>query len=174
MRGFKAQTWEGGIRIPFIVQWKGHLPAGKVDDRPVIQLDILPTADDSYDLGSSSYRWRDLYLGPTTLHIYSTAAETTTARDWKLSIQETDGVTEGDLRILRFGGRERVFGLVDDGHHHHRSGRLGQRRQGLCLAGGAGLPGHVRARAGDGAAAGARRHLGRRAGRAAATSVHRS
>lgn len=44
LRGFKAQTWEGGIRIPFMVQWKGHLAAGKVDNRPVIQLDILPTA----------------------------------------------------------------------------------------------------------------------------------
>lgn len=44
LRGFKAQTWDGGIRVPYIIQWKGHLPAGKVDDRPVIQLDILPTA----------------------------------------------------------------------------------------------------------------------------------
>jgi arylsulfatase A-like enzyme len=44
LRGFKAQTWEGGIRIAYMVQWKGHLPAGKVDDRPVIQLDLLPTA----------------------------------------------------------------------------------------------------------------------------------
>ncbi len=44
LRGFKAQTWEGGIRVPFMVQWKGHIPAGKVDDRPVIQLDIVPTA----------------------------------------------------------------------------------------------------------------------------------
>ena len=44
LRGFKAQTWEGGIRVPFIIQWKGRLPAGKVDDRPVIQLDIVPTA----------------------------------------------------------------------------------------------------------------------------------
>ncbi len=44
LRGFKAQTWEGGIRVPFMVQWKGHIPAGKVDDRPVIQLDIHPTA----------------------------------------------------------------------------------------------------------------------------------
>ena len=43
LHGFKAQTWEGGIRVPYIVQWKGHLPAGKVDDRPVIQLDIHPT-----------------------------------------------------------------------------------------------------------------------------------
>jgi len=44
LRGFKAQTWEGGIRVPWMMQWKGRIPAGKVDDRPVIQLDILPTA----------------------------------------------------------------------------------------------------------------------------------
>ena len=30
--------------MPFLVQWKGKLPAGKVYDQPVIQLDILPTA----------------------------------------------------------------------------------------------------------------------------------
>ena len=44
LRGFKAQTWEGGIRVPFLAQWKGTLPAGKVYDLPVIQLDLLPTA----------------------------------------------------------------------------------------------------------------------------------
>jgi arylsulfatase A-like enzyme len=43
LRGFKAQTWEGGIRVPFLAQWKGRLPAGAVYERPVIQLDILPT-----------------------------------------------------------------------------------------------------------------------------------
>jgi arylsulfatase A-like enzyme len=44
LRGSKRQTWEGGIRVPFVVSWKGRLPAGRVDARPVIQLDILPTA----------------------------------------------------------------------------------------------------------------------------------
>jgi len=44
LRGFKAQTWEGGIRVPWAIRWTGHIPAGQVDDRPVIQLDILPTA----------------------------------------------------------------------------------------------------------------------------------
>jgi len=44
LRGFKAQTWEGGIRVPWAMHWKGHIPEGQVDDRPVIQLDILPTA----------------------------------------------------------------------------------------------------------------------------------
>jgi arylsulfatase A-like enzyme len=42
--GYKGQVLEGGIRVPFIVQWKKGLPAGKVYKRPVISLDILPTA----------------------------------------------------------------------------------------------------------------------------------
>ena len=44
LRGQKGDTWEGGIRVPFFVQWKGQLPAGKVYEQPVISLDILPTA----------------------------------------------------------------------------------------------------------------------------------
>lgn len=44
LRGHKASTWEGGIRVPFLWQWKGHLPAGKVYDQPVIQLDFHATA----------------------------------------------------------------------------------------------------------------------------------
>ena len=44
LRGYKAQTLEGGIRVPWIVQWKGHLPAGKTYDQPVIQLDVHATA----------------------------------------------------------------------------------------------------------------------------------
>jgi arylsulfatase A-like enzyme len=43
LRGFKGQVYEGGIRIPFLVQWKGHVPAGKVYKQPVIALDIHPT-----------------------------------------------------------------------------------------------------------------------------------
>jgi arylsulfatase A-like enzyme len=43
LRGSKRTTLEGGIRVPFIMAWKGQLPAGKVYDQPIIQLDILPT-----------------------------------------------------------------------------------------------------------------------------------
>ncbi|WP_435006099.1 sulfatase-like hydrolase/transferase [Tundrisphaera lichenicola] len=43
-RGSKRTTLEGGIHVPFLVKWKGRLPAGSVYDQPVIQLDILPTA----------------------------------------------------------------------------------------------------------------------------------
>src|SRR5262249_11497821 len=44
VRGVKAPTWEGGIHVPFLVQWKGKLPAGKVYEQPVVALDFLPTA----------------------------------------------------------------------------------------------------------------------------------
>ena len=43
-KGFKTQVHEGGIRVPFMMQWKGKIPAGKTYSKPVISLDILPTA----------------------------------------------------------------------------------------------------------------------------------
>lgn len=42
-RGVKGEVREGGIRSPFLIQWKARLPAGKVYRRPVIQLDFFPT-----------------------------------------------------------------------------------------------------------------------------------
>lgn len=44
LRGFKGQVWEGGIRIPFMARWPGHIPAGRTVDQPVISLDLFPTA----------------------------------------------------------------------------------------------------------------------------------
>lgn len=44
LRGSKRTTLEGGIRVPFLIHWKGHIPAGTVYENPVIQLDIQPTA----------------------------------------------------------------------------------------------------------------------------------
>jgi len=43
LRGSKRTTLEGGVRVPFVIRWKGKL-APAVYDHPVIQLDIQPTA----------------------------------------------------------------------------------------------------------------------------------
>ncbi|MFO1152801.1 MAG: sulfatase-like hydrolase/transferase [Rhodospirillales bacterium] len=44
LKNGKASLYEGGVRIPFFLRWPGTLPAGRSDDRPIISLDILPTA----------------------------------------------------------------------------------------------------------------------------------
>ncbi len=42
--GEKGMLTEGGICVPFVVHWKGVLPAGKVYEQPVSSLDIAATA----------------------------------------------------------------------------------------------------------------------------------
>jgi len=44
LRGVKGQVLEGGIRVPFLIQWPGKVKPGTVVDHPVIALDIHPTA----------------------------------------------------------------------------------------------------------------------------------
>ncbi len=43
LRGGKSMMYEGGIRVPFLMQWKGHIPAGKIYEKQVSTLDIVPT-----------------------------------------------------------------------------------------------------------------------------------
>jgi arylsulfatase A-like enzyme len=39
----KGTTWEGGVRVPFIIRWPGVVPAGKVTSALAGNLDVLPT-----------------------------------------------------------------------------------------------------------------------------------
>jgi arylsulfatase A-like enzyme len=42
-RAGKGFLYEGGLRVPLIVRWPGHGPAGRVIDTPVINTDWMPT-----------------------------------------------------------------------------------------------------------------------------------
>lgn len=44
LRGFKGQLFEGGIRVPFVMQWKGRIPAGQTYRQPVMGFDCHATA----------------------------------------------------------------------------------------------------------------------------------
>jgi len=44
LRGEKGSMYEGGLRVPFLVQWKGTLSEGTQYDHPVSSMDILATA----------------------------------------------------------------------------------------------------------------------------------
>lgn len=42
-RGEKGTLWEGGIRVPCHIQWKGHIQPDQTSDQPIISLDFFPT-----------------------------------------------------------------------------------------------------------------------------------
>ena len=44
LRGYKTNVLEGGIRVPFAVQWTGRMPGHTVYEKPVSSLDIVATA----------------------------------------------------------------------------------------------------------------------------------
>jgi len=39
----KGFPYEGGIRVPYIFRWPGHIPAGTVCDTPICSIDLVPT-----------------------------------------------------------------------------------------------------------------------------------
>jgi len=44
LRGIKGELYEGGIRVPMIVRWPGHIGPGAVSDEVWTAADFLPTA----------------------------------------------------------------------------------------------------------------------------------
>jgi len=43
LRGEKGQLYEGGVRVPFLMRWPGKIRGGRVYERPVMVLDVVPT-----------------------------------------------------------------------------------------------------------------------------------
>jgi len=43
LRGTKADIWEGGHRVPFLVRWPGRTPGGMVSNEPIELTDIFAT-----------------------------------------------------------------------------------------------------------------------------------
>ncbi len=44
LRGCKLSLYEGGVRLPFIIRWPGHIPADRTDNATVLAgIDLAPT-----------------------------------------------------------------------------------------------------------------------------------
>lgn len=69
-RGHKADIYEGGHRIPFIVKWPARVQAGSVSAKTICQTDLMATcaeiigADLSSDEGEDSFSMLPLFSDP--------------------------------------------------------------------------------------------------------------
>ena len=111
LNGFKASVWEGGVRVPFLMQWKGKLPAGKVDDRPIIQLDIQATALAAAGVETKA-EWK---LDGVNLLPYLTGEEKDSphaALFWRFGAQRA--VRMGDWKLTDAGNSTMLFNLAKD------------------------------------------------------------
>lgn len=125
LKGSKRQTWEGGIRVPFIISWKGHLGPGKTDSRPIIQLDVLPTVLAAAGIPLESTHSIDgvnllPYLtgeasGPPHEALYWRLGATMAIRkgDWKLVKMSADGHMQDPALLTDLSGAE-LYNLKDD------------------------------------------------------------
>lgn len=110
LRGFKAQTWEGGIRVPYLVQWKGTLPAGKTYDQAVIQLDLYPTA-----LAAAGVKM-DAKLDGVNLLSYLSGENTSAphgALYWQFG--EQAAIRHGNMKLVKARGGSGDWELYDLG-----------------------------------------------------------
>jgi arylsulfatase A-like enzyme len=112
LRGSKRQTLEGGIRVPWIAQWKGHIPAGKTYDHPVIQLDILPTALTAAGIEVS----KDWKLDGVDLMPFFEGKDTKPPHDtlyWRFGPQMA--IRRGDFKLVQYDNTGRkLYNLAAD------------------------------------------------------------
>jgi arylsulfatase A-like enzyme len=111
LRGSKRTTLEGGIRVPFVLRWKGTLPEGVVYDQPVIQLDVLPTVLAAAGVAVQS----DWKLDGVNLLPHVKGEKSTAPHDvlfWRLG--EQTAVRRGDWKLVRYDRTVDVAGARSD------------------------------------------------------------
>lgn len=105
LRGFKADIWEAGHRVPFVAHWPGKIEAGVTNDQTICSIDIMATisslinypipegkAGDSYDISSLFYGKEAIGLSERPLvHHSLTGVFGIRQGPWKLILSDKSG-----------------------------------------------------------------------------------
>jgi len=130
LRGMKADAWEGGHRVPFIVRWPGRVDMGSVSDRTICFTDVLATLAEATgavigdDVGPDSYSFLPELLGdasgsvkrPPLVLQSGNKAMLIRSGDWKLIDQLGSGGFSKPGRIEPGPGdpEGQLYNLADD------------------------------------------------------------
>lgn len=125
LRGGKGMLYEGGIRVPFIFRWPGHVKPGSTVDLPINSVDLYPTLLEAAGINPTSDHLLDgtSYLGL----LRGVAAGSRPALFWHFpGYLGASGNTwrttpcavirDGDWKLLEFfeDGRKELYNLGND------------------------------------------------------------
>ena len=115
LRGARYSPWEGGWRVPFAMQWPGHLPSGMTYDQPVSSLDIFATIAALADAPTNPER----PLDGVNLLPYLTGQKTGAPHDaifLRVLDRDAYAVRSGDFKLVVIGTNQpaQLFNLAQD------------------------------------------------------------
>lgn len=120
LRGSKATTYEGGARVPAIIRWPGHIPAGKVTDELVASPDIYRTL-----LEAGGGELPDHPLDGYNIMSFLTGQTQESPRREYAYIRggQLEALRVGDWKLRLAGGEPELFNLqIDPGERFNRAG----------------------------------------------------
>jgi arylsulfatase B len=108
LRGHKSELFEGGIRVPGFMQWKGHLRPGRTIQQPTAGTDIFPTLCSLASVKPpANLDGQDL----TPLLFQNTTSE----REFFWRTERADAYRLGDRKYIAIkGGEQYLFDLAAD------------------------------------------------------------
>lgn len=127
LRGLKRSTYEGGIRIPFIVRWPGKVAAGTDNDHVFAFYDLMATFCDIAGIENYEERYRNAGLEHDWfdgISIYPTLTGQGVQRRhdhlyWEFHETDMLGVRRGDWKLVVKNGECRLYNLATDLHEDH-------------------------------------------------------
>jgi arylsulfatase A-like enzyme len=106
-RGGKATTYQGGLNVPLLMNWKGRLPQEMVSDGQVMHCDIFSTLLDAAEFPVPKMNGKNPIRGMSLLpHMLSAGKETTPERAMIFELWGNIGLRKGDYKLWSDVGRE--------------------------------------------------------------------
>ncbi len=122
LRGSKYTLYEGGIRVPFLISWPGHIQENLTNDRVISALDIFPTlcsmAGAEIPSNLDGLDLSDMLSGDVpglehSILVWDTGHETAVRRgDWKLKTATDNSIARHEMVEVELG--EFLYNLADD------------------------------------------------------------
>jgi arylsulfatase A-like enzyme len=110
--GKKTELLEGGLRIPALVRWPGHIQAGSTTQQVAISMDWLPT------LLAAAGAKPDPAYPPDGMSLLAAltqnAAPVSRKLYWRYNEKSQHAVRDGDLKYLKIRENTFLFNVVDD------------------------------------------------------------